>query len=169
MDGEPKPLELLEPAAPESLVPHHGLWPWLAAAALLVLAAFVLTIVFRKRKPAAADLAALRAAAFAKAATALSEAAADSPRETAVLASLILREYLSAAAGDPALFETHEEFISRHDALQLLSPDARDAAHTGFSRLAALKYAPAPPVADPSQIVADARALLDTLHHGFAA
>jgi len=41
-----------------------------------------------------------------------------------VLASLILREYLSSAAGDPALFETHEEFISRHDALQSLTPDA---------------------------------------------
>jgi hypothetical protein len=169
MDGKPKPLELLEPPAPESLVPHHGLWPWLAAAALVVLAAIVLTIVLRKRKPAAADAGAMRAAAFAKAAAAFSGMAADSPREAAVLASLILREYLATAAGDPALFETHEEFIARRDSLQSLTPDARAAAETGFSRLAALKYAPETPAAESSQIVADSRALLETLHHGFAA
>lgn len=169
MNGKPTPLELLDPAAPEALVPRYGLWPWLAAAALLVLAAVVLTIIIRKRKPAAADAAALRAAAFAKASAALCGITVDSPRETAVIASLVLREYLSSAAGDPALFETHEEFISRHDSLQSLAPDAQAAAQSGFSRLAALKYAPETQPAEPSQIVADSRALLETLHHGFTA
>jgi hypothetical protein len=67
------------------------------------------------------------------------------------------------------LFETHEEFVSRHDALLALTPEARAATETGFTRLAALKYAPEIPDAVPAEVVAESRALLETLHHGFAA
>jgi hypothetical protein len=41
----------------------------------------------------------------------LKTSAPENARESAVLSSLVLRKYLSAAADDPALFETHEEFI----------------------------------------------------------
>lgn len=86
-----------------------------------------------------------------------------------MVSSLILRKYLSAAANDPALFETHEEFISRHDSLQALKPEARAAAEAGFTRLASLKYAPEIQEDAPAQVIADSRALLETLHQGFAA
>ena len=160
--------ELKEPAAPEALVPAIGLWPWWLGAAL-VLAAIVLALVLTRRKRKPYDPAAAREAAFAEAAAALGQVAADHARDAAVQSSLILRRYLSAAAGDPALFETHEEFVSRHDALQALTPEARQAADRGFARLAALKYAPGTPDAPPAEVVAESRALLETLHHGFAA
>lgn len=160
--------ELKEPASPEALVPSIGLWPWWLGAAL-VLAAVVLALVLARRKRKPYDPAAARGEAFAEAAAALGQITADHARAAAVQSSLILRRYLSAAAGDPALFETHEEFVSRHDALQALTPEARQAADRGFARLAALKYAPGTPDAPPGEVVAESRALLETLHHGFAA
>ena len=83
--------------------------------------------------------------------------------------SLILRRYLSLAAEDPALFETHEEFIARNDALLSLSDAARAACATGFARLAACKYAPEVPAMAPATVVAEAHELLETLHRGFHA
>jgi hypothetical protein len=161
-------LELLEPASPEALLPGYGLWPWwLAAGALLVLL-LVLWLVLGKRKVTANPLA-VRMAAFNEAAAALSSVAAENARAAAVQCSLILRRYLSAAAGDPALFETHEEFISRRDSLQSLTPEARASTETGFSRLAALKYSPEIPHTDPAAIIAESRGLLETLNRGFAA
>ena len=85
----------------------------------------------------------------------------------AVLASLTLRDYLATAADDPALFETHEEFIARHDSLAALTEKARAAAAAGFSRLAALKYAAEPPASTASLVIESARTLLDELHRGF--
>ncbi len=169
MEGEPNGFELMEPASPEALVPDHALWPWPAIAiATLLLLVVAWRLFAGKRKPARASLHALREAAFHKAQTALENTGPGTCREAAVITSLILREYLSAAANDPALFETHEEFVSRRDSLQALTPEARNAAEAGFTRLASLKYAPGIPEADPSRIIADARALLETLHRGFA-
>jgi hypothetical protein len=170
MDGKTTSLELLEPASPEALVPRFGLWPWLLAAAILVIAAVALVIYLKKRRPAAAaDIVSMRKAALAEAVAVLSGPAPETTREAAVTSSLVLRKYLAAAAGDPALFETHEEFVSRRDSLQTLTPAARAAAEEGFTRLAALKYAPEIPEAAPAQVIAESRALLETLHHGFAA
>jgi hypothetical protein len=73
-----------------------------------------------------------------------------------------------SVAGDPSLFETHEEFLARHDGLLAFRSEARTAAQSGFSRLAALKYAPVTPSIAPTEVVADARTLLETLHHGLA-
>lgn len=169
MAVETHDFQLLEPASPEALVPAHSLWPWFAAAVAIAILLIALWRLLRKRKPAAAGLAARRKAAFHKAKAALANPGPATCREAATVTSLVLREYLSAAAEDPALFETHEEFISRHDSLQALTPQARAAAEAGFTRLAALKYAPGTPEADPAQITAEARTLLETLHHGFAA
>jgi hypothetical protein len=111
----------------------------------------------------------MRKAAYAQAAAALEEIEAVPARDAAVRSSLILRKYLSAAAGDPALFETHQETISRHDALKGFSEEARATTGRGFARLAALKYAAEIPDAEASEVVAESRALLETLHHGFRA
>lgn len=171
MDGDPPKLELMEPASPEALVPTYELWPGLTAAAIaviLLLLLLLLWLLLKKRKPASTNLLALRKAAFNEARSDLENITPTSSRETAVLTSLILRKYLSTAANDPALFETHEEFISRHDSLQALTPETRSAVESGFTRLASLKYAPEIPAADPADVIADARKLLETLHQGFA-
>lgn len=168
MAAETTSFELKEPAPPDALVPSIGLWPWWVGGILLVLLAIILLVVFRKR-PALMDPAAARNAAFKEAMAALAGASAPSAREAAVQGSLILRRYLSAAAADPALFETHEEFVARRDSLNALTEPAREAAAGGFSRLASLKYAPEIPETDPAEVFADSQRLLETLHGGFAA
>lgn len=169
MDGNTKHLELLEPASPEALLPDSAWGPWLAAAAIAVLVVLGVMMWLRKRKPVTNGKSALCRAAFGEAVTALAEIPADDVRDAAVLASLILRTYLSTVAGDPSLYETHEEFVSRHDALSGFTAEARVATAIGFSRLAALKYAPALPSVVAADVLAEARVLLETLHHGFAA
>jgi len=160
-------LELKPPPSPEALLPDHGLWPWWASAILLATAvAVVLYVVFRKRRPAAIDA---RGNAFREANGALSGIKTDDPRDAAVQCSLVLRKYLSAAAADPALFETHEEFIARRDALSSLTETARAAAESGFTRLAALKYGPEMPGTPAADVIAESRSLMETLHHGFSA
>lgn len=170
MNETPTVLELMEPASPEALVPDYGLWPWFLAALVgIVLLTAVLLLIRKWRKPTTESPAALREAAFRDALAALNDISAAPARATAVQASLILRKYLATAAADPALYETHEEFISRQDSLQALHSDARTAAETGFSRLALLKYAPDIPDEEPAAIRDESRTLLKTLHHGFAA
>ncbi len=160
-------LQLIDPASPGPLLPDAGVpVVWIAAgiAALLVL---LMILIRRKRKATSADPLAARKAAFTAALAALDDSGGYDVRCTAVQCSLILRKYLASAGNDPALFETHEEFISRHDALQALTPDARAAAESGFARLSALKYSPVLPPADAAAILTGSRALLETLHHGF--
>jgi hypothetical protein len=161
-------LELRDAPPPDPLLPGIGLWPWWFAAALpfIALAAWLLV---KRRKPAAVDPLKIREHARNEAVAALDAVKTSDPRDAAVQSSLILRRYLSLAVRDPALFETHEEFIARHDALAGLNENTRSAAADGFSRLAALKYAPVSPQADAATVLTDSRQLLDTLHHGFAA
>ena len=163
-------LVLLDPPSPDALLPATGWWPWLAAAVAVLLVAG-LVIFMRRRKPAAPSTAALREAAFAAAAAALTQITSPAVRDAAVLCSLILRQYLTSATGDPALYETHDEFTGRHDALTALTPEARAATAAEFDRWAALKYAPPDAVTatDTAELIEEARQLLTTLHHGFAA
>lgn len=168
MAAQSKGFELMEPASPEALVPDHGLWFWAVAAAVVLVLALI-GVWFLRKKVKPVDPRVVRNAAFEEAVASLTATTADNARDAAVKSSLILRKYLAAAAVDPALYETHEEFVSRHDALKALTSDARAAAESGFAKLAALKYAPGLTSDDPAAVVAEARALLETLHHGFAA
>jgi hypothetical protein len=130
---------------------------------LCVIAIFLL----KKKKREKTDPIAARKAAYAEASAALGKIGFVTGREAAIQSSLIVRRYLSTAAGDPALFETQEETISRHDALKDFSEEARQAADRGFARLASLKYAAVPPDVEAINVTAESRDLLETLHHGF--
>lgn len=168
-NGTPQPLQLLEPASPEALLPGP-LWQnaWFIAAVLLVLLAVAFLIWRLRPGPTAGDEAARRREeALAEAKGALDALQVSSPRETATALSLLLRRYLARAAEDPALFETHEEFISRQNSLKALSDAAREACAKGFARLATLKYAAEPPPAEATALTEECRGLLDTLHRGF--
>jgi hypothetical protein len=170
MNNKATGLELQDAPSPETLLPDHGLWPWWANAVLLaIVIGVVLFLVFRKRKTAAVDPRKVREEAFREALGALTNSRTDDPRDAAVQCSLVLRKYLSVAAADPALFETHEEFIARRDALQSLTEAARAAAASGFESLAALKYGPEIPGTPSAKVIAESRGLLETLHHGFTA
>jgi hypothetical protein len=168
-NGQTHGFELLEPPSPVPLLPQHALWPWLLGGGVALLFLIAAVFFLTRKKVRAVDPKALREAAFRDACAALSEAAAPDAREAATISSLVIRKYLCSAAGDPALFETHEEFVSRHGALAVLTNEARSAASSGFTRLAALKYAPEIPQAEPAHVIAESRALLETLHRGFAA
>lgn len=162
-------LDLRSAAPPDSLIPGHGLWLWwLVGSVALILAVAGWLLIRRLRAIVARNAVDMRDQAYREAEAALGEVATSDPRDTAVRVSLIVRKYLSVAARDPALFETHEEFIARHDALNILNGDARSAAAAAFERLAALKYAPGRPDDDPGDVLTESRRLLRTLHHGFA-
>jgi LPXTG-motif cell wall-anchored protein len=169
MEPEPKPLELLEPPDPSGLLPESiPVLLWLGIAiGLLLLAALVLFL--RRRKAHGPSPAQLRDAARNEAAAALAAARPRDARDAAVQVSLILRRYLTVAAADPSLFETHEEFITRADSLAALNPAARETCAERFAALASLKYGRQDPLDPPESIVTGGTQLLETLHRGFAA
>ena len=170
MNSEPPPFHLREPGAADALLPGWWLPHILIGGTLLVALMLVAILLVRAIKhPRPENPAKIREEARLKAVTTLESACgtAETPREAAVLASLALRDYLSTAAQDPALFETHEEFIARRDSLAALSARARDAAADGFSRLASLKYAAEPPAGTATEVLESSRTLLDALHRGF--
>lgn len=55
-------------------------------------------------------------------------------------ASFAVRYYLAACLGEPALFETHEEFLLREDALNKLPAESREHLNPLLERLAECKY-----------------------------
>jgi hypothetical protein len=166
MPEKSRNFELLEPASPEALVPDSLIEPWMIAAAAVVIVILAF-LIFRKKKSTPLDPLAIRRTALADAAAALDKIDETPARDAAVRSSLVLRKYLAVVTGDPALFETHEETVSRHDALKDFSDEARAAAGTEFSRLAALKYAAGIPDVSARDVVATSRALLHSLHQGF--
>jgi hypothetical protein len=162
--------ELRPPASPDALLSQPALPLWLILIGGLLLAALLALVLFfaLRRKPGLDALAARREA-LRLADRALAEAKPSDAREAATLASLVLRRYLATVAGDPALFETHEEFIARRDSLARFPETARAHAADGFARLAALKYDRQPPAGDPAVVLDDARALLTTLDRALRA
>jgi hypothetical protein len=137
--------------------------------ALALAVAVLAWMIFKKARRPAADPHAIRRAAHAAATADMAEVSSSTPREAAVCCSLALRKYLSVVAQEPALFETHEEYVSRHEALKKFSEEARAAAGVEFSRLATLKYTPASSAVETAQVVAASQGLLETLHHGWQA
>ena len=71
--------------------------------------------------------------------------------------------------GEPMLFETHEESVSRHEALNDFSDETRQEAQRGFSVLAALKYAPRDTYVRVIDVIVEAKRLLKVFHQGFKA
>ena len=169
MNGKPTDYELLEPASPVEVIPDPGIrvgWAWVVIVVLVVLV--ILWVVGRKT-PVGGGGVARRNAALAESKEALGRVVTKDARDAAVQCSLILRNYLSVTFDDPALYETHEEFVLRHDALQALAPELRADAVAGFSRLAALKYGPEISLADPLGVIEESRILLESLHRGIVA
>jgi hypothetical protein len=167
MNDQTGNFELLEPRSPDALIPDAPVAPWVIAAVAFFIVACVVFVLTKKRRVLETNPQSQRAAAHAVAIESFDHIGACHPRDAAVMSSLIVRKYLSVVAKDPALFETHEETLSRHDALKNFSHVARVSAHDGFARLAALKYSPMNADISSETIVLESRQLLETLHHGF--
>jgi hypothetical protein len=160
--------ELLEPQHPESSIPNSPIESWMLPTVMVVM--FVIGIlwwVISKKSRAVEDPMRRRKEAYQQALSALKILQPIQARDAAIHCSLILRRFLATVAADPALFETHEEFISRKDTLDVLTAEARLACNTGFAMLASQKYDADVHNESPQDIVTAAQTLLETLNHGF--
>ncbi len=164
MEENQPSLELSDIPDVGPLIPSPALpwWVWVAMAAVCIMLALALVKVLKSRNSKSAPL---RNLAFREAMAALEKARLISaPVELATAVSLAIRRYLSAAFADPSLFETHEEFLSRHQALATLPENTRHRLAQDFDRLARLKYAPLETQQDLSGLVPQMIQLLEHLH-----
>jgi heme exporter protein D len=164
--ADTSPLSLRELVDPAPLLPREG-WPawwWAALAAAVLLVAALVLHQIRRRRAAPPDPRRLREEARRAALAELDGSGrGQSPAELATGVSLALRRYLAAALNDPALFETHEEFLARGEAPAALAAPVREQLAGVFAMLARMKYAhDAPPPAD--DLVARSRSLVDLIH-----
>ena len=130
--------------SPEPFLPSLSLpwWTWLLPGALLVGAACALIQFLRRHSaapPSSDNCFRDSCEALEKFRPILGEL---SIAEVATKTSLILRHYLALALEEPALYETHEEFLLRSDALQNLPRGARERLTPLLSELASAKYGP---------------------------
>jgi len=169
MNEKSSSFKLMEPTSPEALVPASWVEPWMIFSLVLLLLVVLAYFAFRKKRPVLVDPLAARRTAHAEAVAALGGIGDVIPREAAVRCSLILRRYLSVVVNDPALFETHEEYISRHESLKDFSEEARGSATLGFARLAAIKYSPGEADMDTTQVIAGSHYLLEILNQSLPA
>lgn len=149
----------VDPLLPEPATPA---WVWLAISGSII-AAIVLTLLLARRRKRIEDPTHARQQAYQIARDELAAGHDADPRVAATRASSSLRRYLAAAVGDPALFETHEEFVARHSALATYPETLRLATSSLFTRLAALKYG-REAATSPGDPLSDARQLLEQLH-----
>lgn len=165
MEGNGKNLGLAESRDAIELVPtwEPQLWWYFAGAALV--AAILLVVILLMRKKPHVDLLKEKREAYQEAKTAFGTGGSGDARETAIRVSMILRRYLARSMNEPALFETHEEFVARHDGLKDLPDDVKSEVGSFFTKLAAVKYAP-DDIADGDMpgTNAEGAALLERIH-----
>ena len=164
MEEKTPKLDLRDIPEVEKFIPHPALpwWAWLTIA-LFVVALILFLVRLARCKTATAE--SIRAKAYHEAMTALEKARnIQNPVTLATTVSLTIRHYLALAFSDSSLFETHEEFLSRHDALAHLPEPTRQQIGTHFQQLARLKYAPVEESRDLSGLIPQAIELIDHLH-----
>jgi hypothetical protein len=161
-------LILHEPLLQEALLPAPIPWLWITLGTVVVIIAMITAIILlSRRKPT--DPTAARRAAFEKALHEIEEAASLAPRMAAVQVSLAIRRYMSTAASDPSLFETHEEFLARHPSLTQWPADTIDSLVSTLKQLAEIKYRPLEASDVPADFLTESRALLEVLDSQSAA
>ena len=165
MEKKGKSLELAEPRDAIDLVPTWDPQLWWVLAAVAVIAALVLLVAILLRRKPVVDASKEKREAYLEAKAALSGDEVTEPRESAIRVSMILRRYLARSMNEPALFETHEEFIARHDGLKDLPDALKSEVGDFFSKLAADKYAPDDHVSiEANTTYAEGAALLERIH-----
>ncbi len=165
MEDKENTFELVETRDALELVPRWEPQAWWYFAAAGIIVALVLLGIFLKRKKSVHDPSRERREAYAAAKRELGAMGGDGIRETALKVSLALRGYLARSLEEPALYETHEEFIGRHDGLKDLPEEIRSEVGGFFSRLATLKYAPLEEAGDsPEELRDSGIGILERVH-----
>jgi hypothetical protein len=172
MEEKPSSFQLRPPPPPDPLLPPA---PFefspiqILACGLGMMLLVIAIVLFLSRSKKKAVSASARKVAYREALRTLNEAHPAGAREAATVSSLALRRFLAIAAGDPALYETHEEFVARRDSLAHLSESVRSSTVQRFDELAALKYGSQSEDHDPVQVIDSSRKLLETLNQAFNA
>ncbi len=167
---EEEALQLQDLVPPEPLLRDPGLplWVWLSIALGVVLLAWLAVRLLGRKAATPPPLADFHAQAYREALGTIEEAAQLDSREAATRISGALRHYLAVVCGDPSLYETHEEFLARHQALADFSAEAREQTATTFAHLAQLKY-DKDRSGEPAELSRRGAALLENLHQQRAA
>ena len=134
--------ELAESHEAMDLVPNWQVEWWcfvIPGAALLLL---ILLGFYISRKSKVQDPKQAMRLAYQEAMAELEKLDASIGKENVIIVSLVLRQYLARVMNEPALYETHEEFIGRHDVIKDLSEELKLEITDYFSKLAAIKYGP---------------------------
>lgn len=118
---------------------HAATYGWLAALGLGLLLLIIGLLILRRLRRKAPQQPPT-AEEIARQALDRLDAGALSPKAFSLELSMILREYLTGETQDPALFETHEEFSRRVDALSAIPTDCRNDTMRLLDDLARLKY-----------------------------
>jgi hypothetical protein len=160
-------LQLRELVSADPYIQSPG-WPWWLWAVIGLLAVGLILLIWslfkRKNTENSPDLRLIADQAYRSALEKIEAAASLSPiQNVATDCSEAIRRYLATVTSDPSLYETHEEFLSRHQSLDGYPIEIRNGVSTGFSRLAKLKYGKSPN-GDPNTITNEGRNLLMELH-----
>jgi hypothetical protein len=157
--------ELAESHEAMDLVPTWELeWWWIALPAFFLVIIVLLAIVIFKNTRVHNTIN-LKRESFQQALAELAQLDESLGKENVIMVSLVLRKYLAKIMKDPALYETHEEFIGRHDAIKNLNEELKLAISDYFSKLAALKYGPDEgAVSDVESLKRGAVKLLERIH-----
>jgi hypothetical protein len=161
MPESPPELDLRDIPDASSFLPTSSpaWWVWLLLGIILTLLAWLL---LRKKTSSSTTT---TQDSYRDACLALDQASTiATPITLATTVSLIIRRYLAATLADPSLFETHEEFLARHSAIQTLPENMRAEISRHFALIARLKYAPRADSQVPTSLIPDIRGLLDRLH-----
>jgi hypothetical protein len=164
MEGNENSLELVETRDAIDLVPSWEPQAWWYFAGVAAVLAIVVLVLLLKRGKTVPDPHKEKREAYNEAKTEFAKPSGTDARAEAQRVSAIIRRYLARSMGEPALFETHEEFVSRHEALKGLPDDVRESVGAFFADLAALKYAPTVPDADHTGIHTGGLELLEGIH-----
>ncbi len=165
MEEKSKSFELAESREAIDLVPTWDPQLWWIFAAFIVIVIIVFLVALLLRKKSVFDASKEKSEAYLEAKVAFSECDELGPRESAIRVSMILRRYLARSMNEPALYETHDEFIARHDGLKDLPNDLKCGVAALFSKLAAVKYAPDDIVnVEAHSTTAEGGSLLERIH-----
>ena len=119
-------------------------WAWaLATLAVLAIVLLVLAaLLLRGKGPAAKSIEDIYQISRSQLKALRDEVDTSPLADITTRASFAIRYYLAACLGEPALFETHEEFTLRADALDKLPAGSREHLNPLLEQLAECKYGP---------------------------
>ena len=166
MEPSEEDIRFVETSPTEGLMPTPIIWEYWAIGGfvllvLLLAAWFMIRAFFKPKLSSPEDL---KKKAHRDALAALSACPKQELIPAATECSLVLRRYLAAVTSDPALYETHDEWIARHDALETFEAQLKQQIHHLFEQLARWKYAPSDEGDEPAQVISRSRDLLESIN-----